>query len=543
MRLASNRQRPRPARHTRERRTVIGHRSRTHPRCTRRNRQPPGIRNRCPRNPRLRIYKHHLPRRPGPRRQVRRRRQRGSLPPESVHRPGVHYPVIALRPRLARRIRQRASPRSQRRVCSCRIAILPPGPGHQSPPRNRHHPHPVPHARIRRLPINLLRPTPGAPHKHIKRPRPPQCVVALRPGLAPRVPFRAPSRSERGIHPRRIAPLVPRRHGHRIPVNRHRVAEIVSRPRIRRLQVRLLAPTPSAPHKHIGRSSVGSTIVTLCAVHPGRVAVLPGCSHHHRVPEDRHPIAENIPRLRIRRLQIRLLEPRPATAHEHIRRPRRRPGVIALVPVHPGGAAALRVRSHHDRIPRDRQRIPEQITAPGVRRLQISLLRPHAPAPHKNICRSGPRSALVVLVPVHPRRRTRLYRRPHHHRIPTQAHRRTKLIRRARIRCLQIRLLAPRRPRPDIHIGRPGPGTRITALRPGLTPRISLRASTRPRRGVHPHSITVLPGRPHHHRIPADGNRGPESITAPGVRRLQIRLLTPTPPAAHKNIHRTGIRR
>ena len=173
------------------------------------------------------------------------------------------------------------------------------------------------------------------------------------------------------------------------------VAERVGRARlagIRRLEVRLLRPCRAAAREHIRSAGLRDGLVVLIAVDAGGLARVPERGYDDRVAvaADGDGVPELGAHRRIGGLQVCLLDPVGAVAHEDVSRAGAVHGVVVLVAVHAAGAAGFVRSADHHRVavaadggaepgvPVEHAATPEVITRLGVRGLEVRELRdPH----------------------------------------------------------------------------------------------------------------------------------------------------------------------
>ena len=87
-----------------------------------------------------------------------------------------------------------------------------------------------------------------------------------------------------------------------------------------RLQVGLLGPGATAAREDVGRAGERGAVVRLIAIHAGGGAGFVPGSDHEGIARDGHGLAKAIIRIRVARLQVGLLAPEGAAAHEDIGR-------------------------------------------------------------------------------------------------------------------------------------------------------------------------------------------------------------------------------
>src|SRR5689334_13764492 len=73
---------------------------------------------------------------------------------------------------------------------------------------------------------------------------------------------------------------------------RHGQAEVGVRPRVGRLDIRLLSPVRSAAHEHIGRSGLRTIFIVLVTIHARGGAVLAVCSDYESIARNGYRGAE-----------------------------------------------------------------------------------------------------------------------------------------------------------------------------------------------------------------------------------------------------------
>src|SRR5262249_37885124 len=143
---------------------------------------------------------------------------------------------------------------------------------------------------------------------------------------------------------------------------------------------------------------------------------------HHGVAGDSYSHAELVPRLRVGGLEVRLLAPEPATAHEDVGRPRLRGRVVALVPVHPGASAGLVLGADHHGVAVDSHADAKDVPWVRIGCFEVRLLGPDPPGAHEDVRRAGTGRAVVELVPVDPCGRAVVVGGSHHHGVPRDGH-------------------------------------------------------------------------------------------------------------------------
>ena len=190
--------------------------------------------------------------------------------------------------------------------------------------------------------IGLLAPGGSGAHEDIGRTGIACCVIALVT-----------------VDPSRVAALQICSDHDRVARDRHRNTEIVSGLGIGSFQIGLLAPGGVGAHENIGRPGKGGRVISLVAVYPGRIAALAICSDHYRLARDRQRNTELVKTIGIGSLQIGLVAPGGASAHEDIGRPGKGGRVIGLVAIYPDRIAVLSKCSDHYRVARDRHRTTE----------------------------------------------------------------------------------------------------------------------------------------------------------------------------------------
>ena len=94
----------------------------------------------------------------------------------------------------------------------------------------------------------------------------------------------------------------------------------------------------------------------------------------HGVAVDRDARAEMVARISVGGLEVGLLAPRRAVAHEDVGRAGVLGAVVALVAVHPSGTAGLTPRPDHHRVARHRYRAGEAVHRVGGGGFEIGLL-------------------------------------------------------------------------------------------------------------------------------------------------------------------------
>ena len=200
-------------------------------------------------------------------------------------------------------------------------------------------------------------------------------------------------------------------HDYRLSGNGHRITKAVVRERIRGFHISLLAPCGSIPDKNVGSSGTTGIVIGR-GIDAFAVAVLQRSAHDHRIPRncDRKP--ELIVEPRIRGLQIGLLAPGGAVAHENVGRTRLI-GVFVRKGVHSRAVAVLVVCAYHDGIPGNGDRSAEEIAQIGIRSFKIGLLRPNAGGLDEDIGRAG-FSPCIVIRRIHTRAVTILQMGAHH---------------------------------------------------------------------------------------------------------------------------------
>jgi hypothetical protein len=350
---------------------------------------------------------------------------------ESVHRPGIQNRVVALRPRLAGRIRRRTPPVPNSAFNPVASLSSPHAPATKVPPESAttrtRSPAPV----FEAFPVNLLRPTAGLTDKHIKRTRAGQKLLLCVPGwhvasaaVAPPVPRAARSPPVASPRPYRAPTTTVS------PADRHRVGRSRPGPRIRRLQIRLLAPGSGTANKHIRRARPRTS--GYCSGLPftpvAVLSLLVPRSGHHRVPGDRHRIRRSShPRSGFDAFRYACWLHVPELRTNTYAAPDAGALVVTRgLPFTPVALLLLRKRPHHHRIAR---------RSPPIGRIHHPSRRCWTPSRYACCDHRSSRNCAQTrtprqtsgrnrhtLVSVHPGGRCCLSpTRPHHHRVPARS--------------------------------------------------------------------------------------------------------------------------
>ena len=155
-------------------------------------------------------------------------------------------------------------------------------------------------------------------------------------------------------------------HG-RVPGDRRRAAEEISRRAVGGEDLLLLAPRGARADENVGRARIRA-----------RGGVVPGRPHHGRVPRDRYRAAQEVVgRSALRGQDLLLLAPGRSRAHEHVRRAR----------VH-RGRDVVAGRPRHHRVPGNRHRLAEEVARGRVGGHELRLLGPGRPGAHEDVARA-----------------------------------------------------------------------------------------------------------------------------------------------------------
>ena len=332
-------------------------------------------------------------------------------------------------------------------VDSRRIAVFPISPDNHRLAQDRHGiAEVIPRPGVARLEVGLLAPRRSIPHKDVGR-----TGVVVAAVTYPGVPTRGA-----------VFQIGP--NNHRLPGDRYGKTEAILPPRIACLEVGLLAPGRSIPHKNVGGAGVDRAIVCLIPTDPRRVAVFLKSPDDHRLSRDRYGKAEVITCLCVARLEVGLLAPDRSVSHEDVGCAGVTFAVACLPPTDPRRVAGFPPSSDDHRLAGDRDRNAEVVPRPGVARLEICLLTPGRSVPDKDVSRAGVARAIVRLRPVDPRPVAGFPIRPDDHRLARDRHGRSEEIIRLRIARLEICLLTPCRSVPHKDVGRPGVARAVVCL-------------------------------------------------------------------------------
>eukprot|EP00964_Phaeocystis_antarctica_P010859 scaffold5970_cov69-Phaeocystis_antarctica.AAC.2 len=363
-----------------------------------------------------------------------------------------------------------------------------------------------------------------------KRHRGAKVVIRLSIGCLD-VRLEAPRRAASGVHVDRArigaAVVGGGGAGHARRAARRRQAKVVAGLRIGRLDVRLEAPRRAGPRVHVDRARIRAVVVSGGgARHARRAAVLIGRPHGERVARERHRLAKKGAGLHVGRLDIRLEAPRRARPRVHVDRSRIRAVVVGGGGArHSGRAAVLFVRPHGERVVRECHRgtklkmndvsicriISRAKGVAGLRigRLDVRLQAPRRARPRVHVDRARLRAAVVNGGGArHGGRAAVLTVRPHGERVTRKRHRHAKGVAGLRIGRLDVRLQAPRRARPRVHVDRARCRAAVVG---GGGARHACRAA-------------VLTVRPHGERVTRKRHRPAKPVVGLRIGRLHVRL-------------------
>ena len=335
-----------------------------------------------------------------------------------------------------------------------------------------------------------------------------------------------------------VLPARPHGQGAAVGGQRQEPAEEVAHPRVRGLDVGLLGPGAAAvADEDVHRAGSRCAVVALVAADAGGGAGLASRPHGQggAIAGQRHGVAEQVGRPRVRGLDVGLLGPgAAAVADEDVHRTGTRCAVVGLVAADAGGIAVLQVRPHGQgaAVGGQRQGVAEEVGRLRVRGLDVGLLGPGAAAvADEDVHRAGIRCVVVVLVAADAGGGAVLPARLHGQGIAIVGQRQGEAeeVGRLRVRGLDVGLL--------------GPGAAAVAdedvHRAGIRCAVVVLVAADAGGGA------VLPVRPHGQGIAIAGQRQGEAeqVVRPRVRGLDVGLLGPGAAAvADEDVHRAGSR-
>src|SRR5262249_36047141 len=179
------------------------------------------------------------------------------------------------------------------------------------------------------------------------------------------------------VHARGGTGLAHRADQDRVALDRDGLAEAVEGFGVGGLEVRVLAPRGPGTLEDISRAGLARAVVALVAVDAGGVAGLELRTDDDRVSGHAHGGSEAIEGARVGGLEVGVLAPARAAAHEDVGRAGAGSAVVRLVAVDSRRATGLLVRADDRRLARQRHGLAEHVPGIGVRRLEIGLLAPH----------------------------------------------------------------------------------------------------------------------------------------------------------------------
>src|SRR5262245_43132049 len=111
------------------------------------------------------------------------------------------------------------------------------------------------------------------------------------------------------------------------------------------------------------------------------------------------------------------MRPNPRVSDEDVGRARIQREIVVAITVYSRRVTILVVCPDNHRVTRDGYYAAKLVMRPGIRRLEVGLLRPGGPAADENVRRAEIGGAVVTLVAVHDRFAAVFVGRPDHNRV------------------------------------------------------------------------------------------------------------------------------